>query len=88
MSTQSDAETVRDLADKIARFEQAKTLANSAGATVVLDTIKITNTAGTVLIFDVSEMAIAVTGSQKTAAFAQESTWETTIKNITSAWTP
>lgn len=48
--------------------------------------VKITQSNGFVTVFDLSDMNIAITGAQKTAAFAQEATWQQTIKNLTAAW--
>ena len=86
MSLQTDAETIRALSEKISSFEVAKTFANAPGAVITLLTVKITKPDGSFMVFDLNEMNIVMSAAQKTAAFAQESSWQSTIKTLSQGW--
>lgn len=70
MSLKTYAETIMDLAGKIATFEILRAQVQ----------------AGTVTLFDNSDATITLTAAQKQALLAQEDGWKTTIKTISAAW--
>ena len=72
MSLQTDAETVRDLADKIVAFEVAK-------ARLIAD-------GNVVHPYDIPDLSITLTAAQKQSAVAVEDIWKQSIKTITAAW--
>lgn len=71
MSLQSDAETIRDLADKIVRLEILRPIVQ-AGDPVVL--------------YDNPDATIVLSAAQKQALLALENAWKQSIKTIAAAW--
>lgn len=72
MSLQTDAETIRDLANKIVQFEILRPIVQAGGP---------------VTLFDNPDATVVLTGAQKQALLAVEDAWKTTIKSISAAWT-
>lgn len=70
MSLQTDAETIRDLANKIVGFEILRPLVQ----------------AGTVDLFDNPDASLTLSGVQKQALLAKEDGWKASIKTISAAW--
>lgn len=73
MSLQTEAEQVRDLANKIvlAEIKKAEIIAN--GGVIFLD--------------EGHDLAVTLTPAQRQAALAVIEGWKQTIKNISAAWT-
>lgn len=72
MSLQTDAETLRDLAQKIVDFEVAKAQLGRDNSVVIL--------------YDNPNLTVTLTNAQKQAALAQEATWQASAKAITAPW--
>lgn len=72
MSLQTDAETVRDLANKIVQAE--------------IEKAKIVASGGVIFIGDNPDLPVTLTAGQKADALAVEVGWKATVKAITAAW--
>lgn len=72
MSLQTDAETIRDLANKIVQFEILRPIVQAGGQ---------------VTLFDNPDALVTLTAAQKQALLAVEDTWKSTIKSISAGWT-
>ena len=73
MSLQTDAEQIRDLAQKIIEFEIQRAVFVANGGKVRV-------------IEGISESDVTLTAQQRQTLLAQEATWQTAIKNISAAW--
>jgi hypothetical protein len=73
MSLKTDAEDIRDLADKIIQFEilRAKFVANGGQILAIPDN---------------PDSAVTLTAPQRQALLAVEAGWQATIKSISAAW--
>jgi hypothetical protein len=72
VSLQTEAEAVRDLADKIVRAEIVRAQVTASG--------------GSIEINGNPDLVVALTVAQRQAALAIEAGWQTSIKTIASAW--
>ena len=73
MSLQTDAETIRELANKIIQFEIQRAAFQANGGKVrVIDGI--------------DESDVTLTAQQRQTLLAVEATWQNTIKTISAAW--
>lgn len=73
MSLRTDAETIRELANEIIKFEIKRAELQANGG----------------VIFAIEQdpnSAITLTAAQKTALLAVEAGWQNTIKTISAAW--
>jgi hypothetical protein len=70
VSLKTDAETIRDLAQRIVAFE------------ILRPNVQ----AGTVILFENPDAVVTLSAAQKTALLAVEDGWKATIKSISAAW--